>query len=313
MNQHGVNVGPWDGNLVIIEPGQCNLKDWIKECGMTGRMQSLLIAALRGADADDSPEVKRVTRWIRKQCIKLNNPKSHFMRDCEFVDIHTMIDQDAWQWDRLTSHFYNHLKMALGVIAFYHPDYWVGAKALKAYEDLNEHESIVPLSKTELIMELKDTSPLSRGEWVLQDWVLQITGKMQSTLMCALRGPDTTTDEEVLRVNKWIRWAVMKNLNPDTNYMADREFMSIKTRNEMYPQAWGNLPIHFRHHTREALECLGFMHPDEAVRTRALTAYKDICSKSKGNPETKEVFVGRMQDKPGNLVSTTVQQTNLPQ
>src|SRR5208283_4846652 len=72
---------------MIIEPGECNLKDWIKEVGISGRMQCTLMAAFRGADSDDSPEVKRVIRWIRKQCIKLNNPRSHFMRDTEFIDI----------------------------------------------------------------------------------------------------------------------------------------------------------------------------------------------------------------------------------
>src|SRR5271154_3635478 len=135
---------------MIIELGDANIKDWVKECGMSGRMQCALLAAFRGADADDSPEVKRVIRWIRRQCIKENNPKSHFMRDFDFIKIKTLIDQDSWQWDRLKTHFYDHLKQAMEVIAYYHPDEMTAARALEAYQDLQEHESMMPEEKAEM-------------------------------------------------------------------------------------------------------------------------------------------------------------------
>lgn len=298
---------------MIIEPGECNLKDWIKEVGMSGRMQSELVASFRGADSDDSPEVKRVVRWIRKQCIKLNNPRSHFMRDTEFIDIKALMDQDAWQWDRLKTHFYDHLKQSLAIIAFFHPDEWAQAKALKAYHDLTEHESILPEDRVDIIQRLKDDSPIARGEWVIQDWVLQLTGKMQSALFCAMRGSDIATEDEVRRITHWLRWVVMKNVKEDTHYMKDREFMNLETRFEMYPSEWGNLPIHFRHHTREALEIVGYMHPDEDIRDRALAAYEAICKKSKGKPETRSTLVDRMKDEPGRTADTNQQRTNLPQ
>lgn len=298
---------------MIIEPGECNLKDWIKEVGMSGRMQSELMASFRGADSDDSPEVKRVVRWIRKQCIKLNNPRSHFMKDTEFIDIKALMDQDAWQWDRLKTHFYDHLKQSLAIIAFYHPDEWVQAKALKAYHDLTEHESILPEDRVDLIQRLKDDSPIARGEWVIHDWVLQLSGKMQSALFCSLRGSDIATEDEVRRITHWLRWVVVKNVKEDSHYMKDREFMSLKTRFEMYPSEWGNLPIHFRHHTREALEIVGYMHPDKDIRNRALAAYEDICKKSKGKPETRSTLVDRMKDEPGRTLDVNQQRTNLPQ
>jgi len=298
---------------MIIEPGQCNIKDWVVECGMSGRMQSCLCSAFRGADSDDSPEVKRIIRWIRRQCIKLNNPKSHFMKDVEFVDIKALIEQDAWQWDRLKDHFYDHLKQAMEVIAFYHPDEWVAAKALKAYHDMQEHESMISEEKADLMIRLQDTEPLDKGDWVINDWVLQLTGKEQSALFCAMRGSDVSTDEEVRRVTHWLRWVVMKNVMPESHYMADRDFMNIRTRFEQMPSAWGNLPIHFRHHVREALEIVGYTHPDKDIRERALVAYEDICRKAKGKPETKPVLVNRMLDEPGRILDTNPQRTNLPQ
>src|SRR5271156_2627674 len=175
---------------MILEKGESNLKSWIAEAGMSGRMQSVLISALRGADADDSPEVKRVIRWIRKQCLKEVNPKSHFMKDTEFIDIKALIQQDSWMWDRLKTHFYDHLKQAMEVIAFYHPDQCTSERAMKAYQDLNAHESLVGEDKTGLGGRLKDTSPIARGELVVNDWILQLTGHMQSTLLCSLRGSD---------------------------------------------------------------------------------------------------------------------------
>lgn len=297
---------------MILEKGQSNLKDWIKEVGMSGRMQSAIVAALRGADADDSPEVKRLVRWIRKQTVKETNPKSHFMKDIEFMDIKALIAQDSWMWDRLKTHFYDHVKQALAVIAYYHPDEMIAARALKAYNDLQEHESLIPESKAELITRLKDTSPIARGEWVLQDWVFDLTGRMQGVLYCAMRGSDIATDDEVRRLSRWLRWVVMKNVHPTSHYMEDRDFKPIADLNKEKPWAWGNLPIHFRHHLREALEVVGYLHPDEAIRARAIQAYEDICKKSKGKPESKEILVNRLQDQPGRTYETTPQRTNLP-
>lgn len=297
---------------MIIEKGEANIKDWVKEAGMSGRAQSELIAAFRGADADDSPQVKRVVRWIRFMCIKLNNPKSHFMRDHEFISIKTMVEQDSWEWDRLKCHFYDHLKQALEIIAYYHPDEWHSARALQAFHDLNEHESTIPETKLELIARLKDEFPIAKGDWVMKDWVLDLPGKMQSALLCGLRGSDISTEDEVRRVTRWIRWVVMDNVMPSSHYMADRDFMRIKDMYEEHPSSWGNLPIHFRHHMIEALEVIGFNHPDKDIRERALEAYKDLCKKSKSTPESKDMFTKRMQDDPGRTFEPVQQRTDLP-
>lgn len=299
---------------MILASGESTLKDWVKEVGMSGRCQSALIAAMRGADADDSPEVKRLVRWVRKQTIKNNNPKSHFMKDWDFINVRALIQQDAWQWDRLNSDFYDHIKQAMEILGYFHPDEMVASKSLEAYTDLQKHESMNVESKAELILRLKDTVPVARGEWVTQDWLLELSGRCQTSLLCSLRTSDAIcADEEIYRITRWLRSVTMKNVMPASHYMADKEFMRIKSRLEMYPMSWGNIPIHFRHHTREALEIVGYLHPDAAVRSRALTAYEDICLLAKGKPESKDELIGRMQDKPGNVFEMSVQRTNLPQ
>ncbi len=297
---------------MIIAPGESNLKDWILQVGMSGRMQSTLISAFRGADSDDSPEVKRVVRWIRKTCLKEVNPKSHFMRDTDFIRIKALISQDSWQWDRLKTHFYDHLKQALEVIAYYHPDEMTASRALEAYTDLQEHESMGMDAKAEMIGRMKDSIPIARGEVIVKDWVLNLPGHMQSTLECALRGSDITVDDEIRKVTRWLRSVVMKNVMPESHYMQDTDFMRIKHQFEQKPWVWGNLPIHFRHHTREALEVVGFMHPDTQTRTWALFAYEDLCDKSKGKPETKNILIARMQDKPGHMYEVVTPKVNLP-
>lgn len=297
---------------MILAPGESNLKGWIAASGMSGRMQTALISSFRGADADDSPEVKRVVRWIRKQCLKEVNPTSHFMRDTDFVQIKAMIKQDSWQWDRLKTHFYDHMKQSLAIIAYFHPDEWTNKRALEAYTDLNAHESIQNEDKVDLIARMKDQLPLGNGELVVHDWILQLPGHMQSALECAIRGSDIATDNEVRRVTRWMRWVVIKNVMPTSHFMEDREFIRIADLNKEMPWAWGNLPIHFRHHLREALEIVGYLHPNDEIRERALEAYRDICAKSKAKPEPKEVLVARMQDKPGQIYETTQTKTNLP-
>lgn len=297
---------------MILQPGESNLRDWIKEVGMSGRCQSELVAAFRGADSDDSPEVKRVIRWIRRTCIKEVNPTSHFMRDTDFIKIKAMISQDSWQWDRLKCHFYDHLKQALEIIAYYHPDEMTAARALEAYTDLSQHEGMGIESKAEMISRMRDVKPIARGELVVNDWVLQLTGHMQSTLECSLRGSDITVDDEIRKVTRWLRWVVMKNVMPESHYMKETDFMRIKHQFDNNPSTWGNLPIHFRHHTREALEVVGYMHPDTAVRTWGHYAYLDICDISKGKPEAKDDLLKRMQDKPGQIYEVVQQHTNLP-
>lgn len=300
---------------MVLEKGESNIKGWIPEAGMSGRCQSALLAAFRGADSDDSPEVKRVIRWIRKQCLKEVNPTSHFMRDIEFVEIKAMINQDSWQWDRLTCHFRNHMKRALSIIAYYHPDEWVSAKALKAYEDLQTYGSPMPgviESKADLISKLHDTIPLARGELVIQDWVFQLPGHMQSALECSLRGSDIMADRQVRQVTHWMRWVIMKNIHPTSHYMEDRDFKRISEMNKENPSMWETLPSHFVHHLGEAMEIIGYAHPDNEIKARALQAYHDMCKKAKCNPETKESLIGRMQDKPGILYEAVQTHTNLP-
>lgn len=297
---------------MILEKGESNLRGWLPEVGMSGRCQSALLAAFRGADSDDSPEVKRIVRWIRRQCLKDTNPKSHFMRDVEFIRIKALMDQDAWQWDRLKSHFYDHMKQALEIIGYYHPDDMIASRALEAYTDLQEHESMGVESKAEMIARMRDQLPIARGDIVIKDWVLQLPGHMQSSLECSLRGADVATDEEVRKVTRWLRWAIIKDVMPESDYMQNRDFMRIKFQVEQNPWSWDTLPIHFRHHTREAFEIIGYTHPDPATRTWARYAYEDICDKANGRPETKDILIGRMQDKPGALYEATPQLVNLP-
>src|SRR5665213_826255 len=242
---------------MILERGESNLKGWVAEVGMSGRCQCALLSAFRGADSDDSPEVKRVVRWIRRQCIKDTNPKSHFMKDNEFISIKALIEQDTWQWDRLKTHFYDHLKQALQIIAYYHPDQWPADKALEAYTDLQHHESMGIESKSECISRMRDTRPIARGDLVINDWVFQIPGHMQSALECAIRGSDVTTDNEVRKITRWLRWVLVKNVMPEQAYMGDRDFIRIKLLFEQKPWAWDNIPIHFRHHVSEAFEVIG--------------------------------------------------------
>lgn len=298
---------------MILEKGESHLKDWIREVGMSGRMQSALTSALRGADADDSPEVKRVVRWIRHTCVKEVNPTSHFLRDCEFVDIKAMINQDSWQWDRLKTHFWIHVQQAMEIIAYFHPNEWIAAKAKTAYE----HTLIpglpgLPESKSDLIARLHDSLPIARGDLVINDWVFQLPGVMQSTLECAIRGSDIATDNEIRRVTRWMRWVVMKNVHPTSHFMEDRDFRPIAEVNKETPWIWGNLPNHFVHHLGEALEVVGYLHPDEAIKARAFSAYTDLCKKSKIKPEPREILIQRMQDKPGHTYEVVQQQTNLP-
>lgn len=139
---------------MLLSQNEAVLKEWV--LSLSGKMQVCLICSMRGSDTNDSPEVKRVTRWLRRQVLKDVNPGSHFMRDIEFIRIKTVMEQDSWKWDRLSIHLYDHMKEALAVVGYFHPDEMVAAKGLEAYMDMCDHMNSKPESKLELIARMKD-------------------------------------------------------------------------------------------------------------------------------------------------------------
>jgi hypothetical protein len=140
--------------MTILAKGECVLKDWVLE--MPGRMQVVVIAAIRGPDSNADDTLKRVTRWVRKQVLKDTNPAGHFMRDVEFVNLKSAMEQNSYLWDGISLHWYVHMTEALAIIGYFHPDEMIAAKGLEAYTDMREHFNAKPESKAELLGRLKD-------------------------------------------------------------------------------------------------------------------------------------------------------------
>lgn len=130
---------------------------------------------------------------------------------------------------------------------------------------------------------------------VLQDWLVPLPIRMQSTLILGLRGPDTHNCPEIKKITRWLRGLAFKPGNPD-NVM---QFMGNKPGRivEKSPVA-KELEFctqHYYSHLMHALEVVGYNHPDGQISEHAYILFYDMCVLFHLEPETVQQFVRRLE------------------
>jgi len=129
---------------------------------------------------------------------------------------------------------------------------------------------------------------------VLQDWLVKIPIRMQSTLLLGLRGPDTHRAPGIKAILRWLRGLAFKPGNPDNV----KEFMG-----EMPPRIVEKdstakelefCSQHFYSHMMHALEVIAFRHPEPDIALRATGLFVDMCSLFHLHIESKELFEQRL-------------------
>lgn len=113
---------------------------------------------------------------------------------------------------------------------------------------------------------------------VLQDWLVVLPIRMQSTLILGLRGPDAHACPNVKSIQRWLRGLAFKPGNPDNV----REFM-----HDNPPRIFEKGPAakelefctqHFYSHLMHALEVVAYKHPNPTTSRKAHDLFVSMCS-----------------------------------
>ena len=113
------------------------LQPWMEE--LSWKEQTVILCALRGSDSHGSPDMKAITRWIRRVALKNAAPSQTFMRDEGFPEIYEIAEKRPLILDMLHVHFLSHMMHALQVIGYRHPDAVVANRACHAYYQICEY------------------------------------------------------------------------------------------------------------------------------------------------------------------------------
>lgn len=132
---------------------------------------------------------------------------------------------------------------------------------------------------------------------VLQDWVVKLPIRMQSTLILGLRGPDTHAAPGVKTITRWLRGLAFKPGNPDNV----KEFMAAEP-NKIFEKGPTAKELefcsqHFYSHLMHALEVVAYKHPRLDIARLALDRYQAMCSAFHLPNETTEEFKERLGHK----------------
>lgn len=134
---------------------RCVVRLWLLE-NCSWKEQTVILCALRGADSAGSPEIKAITRWIRRTVLENAAPNKTFMRDEGFPSLADLAEKSPLVLDMLPVHFLSHLMHAMQVIGERHPDVDIAERASKAYRDLCDYLHLVPESSEAMDNRLAD-------------------------------------------------------------------------------------------------------------------------------------------------------------
>lgn len=145
---------------------------------------------------------------------------------------------------------------------------------------------------------------------VLQDWVMELPGREQGTLLTAVRGcdlaPKATLDSMERHLTAYIRWCFM--VPPDEREVdyAPGSFYRSTPPPDFRASNLMHYPAHFLTHVMHALEVIAYRHPNKDICKDAYGLYIDIVSGMHLQPETMAQMVQRLSEDriaKGNVIS----------
>lgn len=127
------------------------LLEWMSELGW--KQQSVILSALRGPDNHHSPNIKKLSRWIRSITQNNADPDHSYMKSLDLPSLKEFEDEFYFE----STHYSLHLLFALEIIGFKHPDQETAKIAMDYYLALVEDVyHLKPESLAELDNRLKD-------------------------------------------------------------------------------------------------------------------------------------------------------------
>lgn len=136
---------------------------------------------------------------------------------------------------------------------------------------------------------------------VVQEWVGNLPFKMQTAMLCALRGCDgMAREDEVKVIARGIRRMTVlpsrkRVIEPGGFLYFEMEHLAPAVETVCGDLA--KYPVHYVHHLMLACEVLGYFHPLEDVRKGFLNAYTSMVKELNLWPETKEQCLERADAK----------------
>jgi hypothetical protein len=126
------------------------LEDWMKE--LTWKQQSSLISSSRGPDTHYCPNIKRISKFIRKTTQKDGDAYGNYMK----IDEPPILNSLKKEFEFCTIHYANHLLTGLEIIAYKHFNSRTASTAREYYVYLAGRLHLNPETKKQMEKRLQD-------------------------------------------------------------------------------------------------------------------------------------------------------------
>lgn len=141
----------------------------------------------------------------------------------------------------------------------------------------------------------------SKRDSVMQDWLMQLTWKMQTVVITGIRGCDGLSKEDVSKqIGRAIRTVALKNADATTTYMR-HDFTKALEAAKAFVNDLDRYPVHFVMHVAHACEIVGYEHPDKETCTAFNAIYQQIVWALHLRPEPLESMRHRLADRRGTV------------
>ncbi len=130
---------------------------------------------------------------------------------------------------------------------------------------------------------------------VLQNWLMQIPIRMQSTLILGLRGPDTHRAKGVKELVRWLRGLAFKPGNPENVAVFMASMPPAILEKSSVAQELEFCTQHYYSHLMHAFEVVAYRHPDSDIRTLAYIRFDEMCSLFHLPVEAEDEFEERLK------------------
>lgn len=132
---------------------------------------------------------------------------------------------------------------------------------------------------------------------VVQEWVGTLPLKLQTAVLCAIRGCDGVAREDIMKViargiRKMTLLPSRQRVNEPGGFM-HFELADLREAVDKICEDLAKYPVHYIHHVLIAVEVLGYFHPVEDVRREFYYAYHAMVKELNLYPETKEQCMER--------------------
>jgi len=129
-------------------------EEWMLELPL--KMQSTLLACVRGVDSQWMPKTKSINRWMRSLMLKNGNGKKDFSDFQKLSELPVMDGDLERELEYVPLHYYHHLVLGLGILHYKHPDDSVKEIAGYYYTGLVEMLHQTPETEAHMDWRLED-------------------------------------------------------------------------------------------------------------------------------------------------------------